>query len=200
MRTAEPALFAVVLAAGQSLRFGSIKQLAKVHGRPLVAGAMREAEAVCGSRSVLVTGSAAALVHAAAAPLSGFLVHNDRFGDGMSTSLGAAVSVLADVADAVLLMLADQPLVDRDHLADLKREWLRQQDRIVASRYGGTLGVPAILPSSQFAGLLALRGDQGARSLIAAANEQVVTVDFEPAAIDIDDPADIARITNTSDS
>ncbi|MCB1843662.1 MAG: nucleotidyltransferase family protein, partial [Halioglobus sp.] len=137
--------------------------------------------------------------HAAAAPLRGFLVHNDRYTEGMSTSLAAAINALSDVADAVLLMLADQPLVDRHHLANLRNKWLQQPDRIVASRYGGTLGVPAILPSSQFAGLLALRGDQGARSLIAAAKDMALSVDFEPAAVDIDEPADVARIPPARD-
>ena len=49
-------LFAIVLAAGSSSRFGSCKQLAEYRGQPLVRYAVRAAESVCGSNTVLVAG------------------------------------------------------------------------------------------------------------------------------------------------
>jgi molybdenum cofactor cytidylyltransferase len=37
---------------------------------------------------------------------------------------------------------------------------------MIASRYDGVRGVPAVFPRSAFAALAALRGDQGARTLL----------------------------------
>ena len=48
-------VFAVVLAAGSSSRFGSTKQLAEINGTPLVQQALNLAIEVCGDKTVLVT-------------------------------------------------------------------------------------------------------------------------------------------------
>ncbi|MEQ8206802.1 MAG: nucleotidyltransferase family protein [Woeseia sp.] len=194
MRSDSLSLFALVLAAGQSQRFGGLKQLATIGKQTLVQRAVREAEAVCGEHTILVVGNAAEAVHAAAAPLAGFLICNDRYREGIASSISTAVAAVKDVADGVLLTLADQPLVDRNHLARLRQQWSLQPQRIVASRYAGIAGVPAIIPAGQFAGLLALRGDQGARALISTQAENVITVDCANAAIDIDKPSDLINL------
>jgi len=194
MRDNSLSLFALVLAAGQSQRFGALKQLATIGEQTLVERAVREAEAVCGEHTILVVGNAAEAVHAAVAPLTGFLICNDHYREGIASSISTAVAAVTDVADGVLLTLADQPLVDRKHLARLRQQWSLQPQRIVASRYAGVVGVPAIMPAAQFSGLLALRGDQGARALISAQGENVITVDCAAAAVDIDTPSDLINL------
>ena len=58
-KTAE-ALFAIVLAAGASTRFGSSKQLVRIAGRPLLHTAVTRASEVTGSALIVVLGSGAA--------------------------------------------------------------------------------------------------------------------------------------------
>lgn len=188
---AAPLLFAVVLAAGAATRFGSTKQLARLHGDTLAARAIRSAEKICGARSVLVAGHDAAAVLAACAPLSGFFVLNDRYADGLATSVASGVTAVRQVADGVLLLLADQPLVTPEHLQQLAARWAEQPDCAVASRYAGGVGVPAILPKSDFAALCALAGDQGAKGILAAHRDKLRLVDCPEAAFDIDRPADL---------
>lgn len=187
-------LFAVVLAAGQGRRFGGSKQLESWRGQALVAHAVRAAEAACGSRSLLITGHDAARVEAAAAPLAGFYLRNENWMNGLGSSLAAGVQALAGTADAVLVMLADQPLVDAVALQRLIDAWRAAPARIAASRYRGVLGVPAIFPASGFAALSELEGDRGARTLIEAAGSSVQVVECDAAAIDIDTPADLTRL------
>ncbi|MGB5579484.1 MAG: nucleotidyltransferase family protein [Woeseia sp.] len=191
---ATPLLFAVVLAAGAATRFGSTKQLARLHGDTLAARAIRSAEKLCGARSVLVTGHDAAAVLAACAPLAGFFVLNDSYADGLATSVAGGVSAVRHVADGVLLMLADQPLVTPEHLQQLAACWAEEPVCAVASRYAGVIGVPAILPRSDFAALCALEGDAGAKGILAAHRDKLRLIDCAEAALDIDRPSDLEAL------
>lgn len=191
---ADPTLFAIVLAAGASQRFGSTKQLAPHGGRPLVARAMSEAESVCGRNTVLVAGNEWKNVAAACGQLQGFLVVNTAYREGLSTSIRAGIGSVSGVADAVLLMLGDQPLVTGAHLQALVDRWRESPETIVASAYADTLGPPVIFPGSYFAEVENLSGDSGARPVINANVDRVISVACPEAAIDIDRPEDLAKI------
>lgn len=193
-------LFAIVLAAGSASRFGSAKQLATCRGKPLVRHALDAAEAVCGRASVLVTGFDGAAVCRAASPLCGFRVHNAEHARGLASSIAVGVAAVAHVADGVILMLADQPLVGARHLAALADAWRHAPRSIVATAYGGTVGVPAVFPRDSFAALCTLEGDRGAKGLIESAGDSLVRVDFEDAAVDIDVPDDLARLRRPTNS
>jgi molybdenum cofactor cytidylyltransferase len=187
-------LFALVLAAGESSRFGSPKQLASYRGDTLAGTAIRVAESVCGRRSVLVTGFEWERVVAACAPQQGFFVVNERFREGMSTSVRTGVAAIADVADAVLLMLADQPLVTAGHIDQLVDAWGGSADTIVASAFADTLGPPAIFPARYFDELCALDGDRGARPVIDSNVDHVVSVAIREAEADVDRPEDLENL------
>lgn len=65
--------------------------------------------------------------------------------------------------------------------------------RMVASRYAGLRGVPAVFPRNTFTALAALRGDQGARALL---RDDANPIDFiaPHASGDVDTPAQIPRL------
>jgi CTP:molybdopterin cytidylyltransferase MocA len=186
-------LFALVLAAGSGRRFRSSKQLALYHGTALVTRAVRLAEAVCGPRTVLVAGHDWARVVEACRPLQGFFVNNTQHGRGMSSSIACGVGSVAGAADAVLLLLADQPLVTARHLEQLVATWSRARDDVAATSFAETTGPPVIFPGRSFAALGQLRGDRGARELLTA-DHRVHTVRLEDAAMDVDVPEDIDRL------
>lgn len=187
-------MFAVVLAAGSASRFGSAKQLEPWRGSPLVAHAVRLAESVCGARSILVTGYEWRAVVDACRPLRGFFVNFRGFEAGMATSIACGVRAVAGAADAVLLLLADQPLVTRDHLQQLIARRAASPGDIVASAYGGTRGPPVIFPARTFGRLVQLEGDRGAREILAEEGARVQEVPFADAAVDIDRPEDLRRL------
>jgi molybdenum cofactor cytidylyltransferase len=184
-------LFTVVLAAGKSSRFGSLKQLQNYAGNSLVGRAVRLAEEVCGPRSILVTGKGWKAVSASCAPLRGFMVVNSEYEDGIASSISRGIRSVSSVADAALLMLADQPLITQNHLQDLIGHWRDSPDSIVASAYAATSGPPVIFPRRDFAQLMALEGDQGARSIIKSSPDRVRLINFEEAALDVDRPEDL---------
>ena len=188
------AIFAIVLAAGASTRFGRTKQLEPFEGVPLVADAVRKAESVCGARTVLVTGKDWREVAAACEPLAGFFLVNSDYEQGLASSIACGVRSVAGSADALLLMLSDLPLVTAEHLENLTTAWMESPQSIVASQFEDTLGPPVVFPRTDFGSLLELEGDRGARPVIDANRDRVIAIACEEAAFDIDRPEDLAGI------
>jgi molybdenum cofactor cytidylyltransferase len=187
-------IFAIVLAAGSSTRFGRTKQLEPFEGMSLAAGALRKAESVCGARSVLVTGKDWQEVTATCAPLAGHFVINNDYEQGLASSIACGVRAVAESADAILLMLADLPLVTTEHLTSLVDAWAASPQSIIASEFEDTLGPPSVFPKADFDALMQLQGDRGARPIIDANKGRVQAIACEEAAFDIDRPEDLAGI------
>ena len=187
-------MFAAVLAAGASRRFGSNKQVELIGGQPLVRHAAGLARETCGNRSVLVTGYEIAIVAAAAGGGAQFLVVNERYADGIGGSIALAANSVAHVADALVLLFADQPLVTASHLRALIDGWSGADDEIVATGFSGTTGPPVLFPRGAFAALGKLSGDRGARSVLRDPAFDVRVIPCEAAAIDIDTPSDLAGL------
>lgn len=189
-----------MLAAGRSTRFGSTKQLAQIDGRPMVARTADLARQACGDNTVLVAGHEWNRVHTAAAGACRFLVVNERFADGMGTSIAAGVAAVSHVADAVLILLADQVAITGAHIDLLVRAWRKGAADIVATAFDDVVGPPVIFGRAAFGKLVALNGDQGARSVIEDGDFDVMTIVSDLAAIDIDTPTDLSAPTATQSS
>lgn len=193
----EYSIFAIILAAGESKRFGSTKQLADYGGEPLVLRAVRLAEEICGDHSVLVAGNDWQRVVIACRPQRGFFVRNDDYDSGISSSIACGVGAVAHTANAVLLMMADQPLIAVGNLNSLIDKWREAPNDIVVSEYSGVQGPPVIFPAHCFDRLMRLEGDQGARALLKDAGYSVSGLAFDEAAVDIDTAEDLAKLTDS---
>lgn len=197
MTTADdtPALHAIVLAAGASTRFGSPKQLVRVNGRPLMHAAVSRAVEVAGHSVTVVLGANAAELAPLLRHSPASIVINRDWSEGLASSIRAGVARLPGSCTGALIMLADQAAVTAEDLKRLAGLWRRQPEYIVAAQYGAVLGAPAIFPSSCFRDLAALRGDRGAGALFRRNPDRVVRVPMESAALDIDTPEDLLRLT-----
>lgn len=193
-------IFATVLAAGAATRFGATKQVVELDGVTLVQRAMEAAAAACGNNVLLVLGHDWQAVNAACDPPQGFIVCNDRYQDGLGSSIALATRSIRHVARAIIVLLADQALVSPLHIRSLCDAWSGRADEIVATGYAGTVGVPALFPSACFGDLMRLRGDSGARQLLSDERFRLRQILFEPAAMDIDTPDDLRRISRNARS
>ena len=190
----KPTVFAVVLAAGGSRRFGRSKLLEPVRGETLVRRAANLAHEVCGDCSLLVAGHDRAAVTAAAGDAARFIVVNDRYQEGISGSIALAARAVSHAANALLLLFADQPLVTAQHLQALLTAWGGADHEIVATAFSGIVGPPVLFPRATYSALSRLSGDTGAKSILQDSRFDVRTVTFEDAAIDIDTPADLEKL------
>ncbi|HEX6832743.1 MAG TPA: nucleotidyltransferase family protein, partial [Rudaea sp.] len=185
---------AVILAAGGSLRLGRPKQTLTHEGETLVHRAARCAVETDPVETVIVVGAAADEVFAAAADLRVRRVDCPDWMDGMGASLRAGLAALPTACDGTLIVLCDQPALDRAHLAALVDAWRAAPERAAASAYAGKIGVPALLPRTWFDAATRTGGDRGARALFAQRRGDVVAIANEALAADVDVPDDLARL------
>lgn len=179
---------AVILAAGESRRFGSAKQLALLAGRTLLEHVL-EAARVADLLPVVAVVPVWLTRPSAMDDEAVLWMRNAYPERGMSHSLRLGLEALpADVAAAVVL-LGDQPGVPAVQLRALVAA--RGPRPIVASAYDGLLAPPVLLERSEFAGLAGLAGDIGLRELIRSHPERVASVPAAPLP-DIDTPEDLA--------
>ena len=180
------AIVGLVLAAGAGRRFGSPKQLAMFEGRPLLEHVLL---AMAGARRldgvVVVLGAHAEAVLAGVERHGASAVICADWEEGQAASLRTGVAAVAGRADAVVVTLGDQPAIDA-----------RAIDRVVASRdgvslavrasYRGRPGHPVLLERALLERVAALRGDAGARGLLAGATVKLVPCDGLGSDLDID--------------
>jgi len=189
---------AIVLAAGGSRRLGKPKQLLLLNGETLIARAIRLANEAGATPVIVVLGAQHDLISSSVCASGETVVINADWQQGISTSIHAGMRALvvhASAAQGVLLLVCDQPRLDVNHLRKLIQAFDAENgEAIAASAYSGIQGIPAIFPQAAFPGLRALRGDRGARALIADAPCAVVSVPFEGGEVDIDSPRDLAQI------
>jgi len=187
-------IFTAVLAAGQSQRFGAPKLLQTIGEESLVHRAARLARSFSGDNSLLVAGDNAGDVMRAADDECQFVVINNRFAEGIGTSIAAAAHAVAHTADALVLLLADQPLITRDHLDALVSAWSGADNDIMVTAFAGAQGPPVLFPRGALPALCQMEGDEGARALLKDPAFNVSTVWFDGAAVDVDTPDDLSRL------
>lgn len=186
---------AVILAAGGSARFGYPKQLLTHQGENLVRRAAIAAIDAKLNPVIVVLGAYASTIMQQLAGLDAVtVVENATWMEGQATSLLLGIQAATSAgADAVLVMLADQPFIDSDALEKLIGVF-DEKHRLVASHYSGTIGAPAIFGSEFFNDLKRLSGDQGAGKWLRERGEEVTSVDLAEAATDIDTPDDLKHL------
>ena len=171
---------AVILAAGASTRLGEPKQLVRLGEERLLERAIRVAADAGCEPIVVVLGANADRIARECNLAPAQVVLNEDWREGMGSSVRIGVAAVAD-AERALVTTCDQPAVTSAHLRNLMQ---RCVDRVVASGYDGRRGVPACFPESMFAGLMELKGDTGARELLAAA----LIVNLPGGGMDVDTP------------
>src|SRR5207302_6083460 len=159
---------AVILAAGASTRMSIPKQLLQFRGQAFLRRAASVALEVGCQPVVVVTGANAAACRESLRGLDVLEAENQQWESGMSSSVRVGIEALVTPNPriaAVVLMLCDQPFVTREIIAQLVAAHLETGRSIIASRYGGSYGVPALFAKVYFAELATLEGATGAKQV-----------------------------------
>ena len=186
---------AIILAAGESRRFGSPKQLLDWRGRPLLRHAICQTLAAPVAEIVVVLGAHAAQIAPVTHGLPVTLAVNRAWARGISGSVKMGLRALRSDVDGALFLLADQPRVTPELLTRLIHAHATSDSPIVAPRAGGRRGNPVFFARSIFPELMQITGDQGGRAVIARREHDIFWVETEERILsDIDVPDDLERV------
>lgn len=187
------AVAGLLLAAGGGSRLGRAKALVSVAGESLVERGLRMLRTGGCDPLLVVLGAAPVLV-----PQPTQAVLNPDWATGMASSLRAGLAALEALpADAVVLALADQPLVGPEAVRRLIAVW-RGGATAAVGTYDGHPRNPVLLDRRVWAAVAAAAcGDEGARPWLRAHPGEVVAVPCGDTGspYDVDTPADLDHVT-----
>lgn len=172
-----PAIGCVVMAAGNSERFGENKLAAEVGGLSLIERALLAVPNALFSHLAVVTQYPQV---AQAAQRHGFAVIENRhpeWGAGYTVRLGTQAMLSCD---AILFLVADQPRLTRTSVAQIVEVWRKNTSRIVGAASGGRRGNPNIFPKRFFPELLAIEADRGGSVVISRHAQDYLAVELPP--------------------
>lgn len=146
----------IIMAAGESRRFGGNKLAAVFQGKPLYQRALEAVPVGVFEQVVVVTGQEA--IETGAKKWGFRTVENKDPREGVSRTIRLGLEALGDV-DGALLMTADQPFLTRETIQRLVGAF--DGETILAASHQGQRGSPCLFPRTFFSELLALKGDVG---------------------------------------
>lgn len=192
---------AILLAAGSSRRMGANKLLLDIDGEPCVRRAAKRLQAAGLAPLIAVLGHEAGPVQQALAGLPFTCVVNDHYSGGMAGSLTTGLAALPAEVDAVLVHLADMPLVTPEDIAALRAAFAPEAGRAICIPvHEGRRGNPVLLGREIFGALAGLSGDQGAKSIIQQHAHLIAEVPASPGVlVDIDTPEAYAGLGGAVD-
>jgi CTP:molybdopterin cytidylyltransferase MocA len=191
----------VLLAAGEGSRFGRPKALVELDGQTLAERGVNMLRTGGADPILVVTGAAQVNLERI------HTVYNEQWRTGMGSSLRAALQALTDAegaqdqsaalaVGAVVVALADQPLVGTDAVARLIAAY-RGGAGVAVAGYAGKPRNPVLLAREHWPEVIAAAtGDQGARAFLRARPELVTLVECGDTGSpdDIDTAADLDRV------
>ena len=187
----------IILAAGKASRMGKAKQLLIYRGSSFISHAVKIGlNSICKS-VVVVLGAYAEQIKPEINKLPIQVVENPQWETGMSSSIRAGIDAINQSnpnLDAVIIALADQPLISEAIFDRLIQSYQQTGNIIIACAYDDIVGVPALFNKNIFSELINLEGDRGAKALMGKYRDEVLTIPVAEAAFDIDTEDDYENL------
>jgi molybdenum cofactor cytidylyltransferase len=205
----------IILAAGESSRYGKPKQLLDFHGQPFVRVIAKTALAAGLAPVVVVSGANAEEVEAAVRDLDVMIFRNENWKEGQASSIRAGLNPHPALPSAghpppnstevrriwgragegaAIFLLADQPQVTRHVLEALKSRHAEGLFPIVAPLIADRRGNPVLFDRVTFPDLLKLSGDVGGRALFREYPVEYIPWHDEQLLFDVDNEDDYRKL------
>jgi CTP:molybdopterin cytidylyltransferase MocA len=159
---------AVVLAAGEGRRYGGLKQLHPVDGRPMLEHVLATVAGSGPEHRVVVLGARAGTILERIDLHGARPVISDRWDAGQAASLHAGLASLPDEADWAIVVLGDGPDLDPRAVARVTAAAEAGGTDILAADYGSGRSHPVAIPRARWTDIPA-SGERPVRGLPAEA-------------------------------
>lgn len=189
----------ILLAAGESSRLGTPKQLLVYKGKNLMQHTIDLNQTRC-LEMVIVLGAFKKEILAVVDILGIEVVENVNWSEGLASSIRCGLSSVLETnpeTEAVILVLCDQPFLTAEILHEIIEKYHSSGQSIVHCSYGDVSGPPTLFHKSLFPYLMELKGGQGAKKVVEMFPDQVAYVDFPKGKLDIDTAADYHQLLHT---
>lgn len=187
---------AIVLCAGLSTRMEKFKPLLLYKGTIIINHIVETLLSSIVYKITLVTGHNADMISREIKQPGVNVVYNDKYYDGMHTSVMCGVNNIPEDADAFLLMLVDQPHITVSLINDLINYYQKSDKGIIIPAYSNRGGHPIIIDKRYFNEARNLNPNTGLKQLMINHTEDIayMTVNNDNILFDIDTPEDYKKL------
>jgi molybdenum cofactor cytidylyltransferase len=187
----------VILAAGESSRFGGLKQLLDWHGEPFARAVARKALDAGLSPVIFVTGAGAGDVEYTVADMDLKIIRNEDWKIGQSESIKKGIGSLTDdpnTPGGCIFLLADQPQITTSILQALVEKHAEGLHPIIAPLVMDRRANPVLFDRITFHDLLTLEGDVGGRAIFHKHPVEYLPWHDDRLLLDVDTPEQYRRL------
>lgn len=188
----------IILAAGESKRFGQPKQLLDWKGEPFVRAVAKTALEAGLSPVLIVTGANAEQVQQAIADLHITPINNEEWKRGQGSSIKAAIKSPLLHSDrrigAAIFLLTDQPQVTASILRALVEKHAEGLYPVVAPMVMDQRANPVLFDRATFPDLMTLEGDVGGRAIFHKHRVEYLPWHDDRLLLDVDTPEMYRRL------
>jgi molybdenum cofactor cytidylyltransferase len=184
----------IVLAAGESKRFGKPKQLLDWKGQPFVRAVSKTALDAGLSPVIVVTGSNAEQVEETVGNLNVMIIRNEDWKSGQASSIKAGVRRCREEIGGTIFLLADQPQITATVLRALVEKHAEGLHPIVAPMVMDRRANPVLFDRATFDDLTTLEGDIGGRAIFHKHRVEYLPWHDERLLLDVDTPEMYQRL------
>ena len=179
---------AIILAAGESKRMGSLnKLLLPIHEEPIIKIVCKNVIKAKLDQVILVTGYQSSEIKKVVPNKINQLIYNSQWKSGMMSSISAGMSKLDDDIDGNLIILGDMPLISTKIIKLIKGEFQKYSgEHIVYPKFGNKQANPVIFPKKYFCEISNLRGDKGCKKVLKQYSKDSICIEFQSNEVIVD--------------
>lgn len=191
----------IILAAGESTRFGQAKQLLDWHGKPFVRAVAETALEAGLSPVLVVAGADTEKVESAVHNLNVKIAYNAEWKSGQGSSIKAGVLAIQtsparspESIGGAIFLLVDQPQVTTSVIRALVEKHAEGLYPIVAPMVIDQRANPVLFDRSTFRDLLSIEGDVGGRAIFHKHRVEYLPWHDDRLLLDVDTPEMYQRL------
>jgi molybdenum cofactor cytidylyltransferase len=192
----KPGVTAIILAAGYSSRMDAFKPLLDLGGRPVVTRIVETCRQAGIDEVIVVAGYRKELIIPVIEGVGARAVVNERYDEGMFSSVIAGISAMEHGPQGFIVLPADIPLVRAATIRSLVSRFMGGQHRVLVPSFRGSKGHPPLISAELMAVITGYEGENGLKGALEKLESETVEVEVPDRNIlfDVDNPADYGEM------